>query len=114
MSATDQLPNFGPCCACRESGPTVRNFMMLHLRAAVPGTGWGCVVCGVPNDGAMAILCDRCVENGQCPDLRDVILGLPAERRRMPFCELAEAFDHDRSQHPELSGESTARKGESA
>jgi hypothetical protein len=38
----------------------VRNIIQIDLKAPVKGTGWGCVVCNLPPDGAIAILCDRC------------------------------------------------------
>ncbi len=57
----DEPPDLGPCCACGKSGPDVRNIMMLHVRAPVPGTGWGCFACKLPLNGAVAVLCDICL-----------------------------------------------------
>lgn len=51
------------CCACgREK--RVRNIVMLDQKALTPGAGWGCVVCNLPNDGAVAVICDECAANG--------------------------------------------------
>ena len=61
----EDLPYLGRCCACLEEGTEgnpVRNLMMLDRLAPTPGTGWGCFVCGLPLDGAVAVLCERCVE----------------------------------------------------
>ena len=53
--------SLGPCCQC-ECTDGVRNIFLLNRRGAIPGRGWGCVVCGLPPDGAVAVLCDACVE----------------------------------------------------
>ena len=61
----DDAPiDLGMCCACRLAGPTVRNIMMIPFRAPVPGKGWGCLVCRLPSDGAVAVVCDACLESG--------------------------------------------------
>jgi hypothetical protein len=54
------LPDLGPCCMCGAPRPYA--IVMLKRRAAVRGHGWGCVVCGLPADGAVAVLCDPCFE----------------------------------------------------
>ena len=51
--------NFGQCCACHGT-KNVRTVVMLHRRGPVPGTGWGCVVCDLPLDGAISVVCDSC------------------------------------------------------
>lgn len=55
-------PNLGPCCMC-EGGPT-HNLIMLNQRGAIPGHGWGCVVCDLPLDGAYAVLCEPASSGG--------------------------------------------------
>lgn len=99
------FPNdFGACCICRKEGATVRNFVMLQLLSPIPGNGWGCMVCGLPPNGATAVVCDSCVSQEPLPEVRDVIVGHAAAKLRMPRCELGdEVFDHDRSKHPELA-----------
>jgi hypothetical protein len=71
---------------------------MLPLKAPVPGTGWGCVVCNLPLDGATYLACDRCVRKQKGP--REVICGYPSERKRMAIGVLSdEPFEHDMSLH---------------
>lgn len=86
----------GPCCNC-ERLDGVTNVVMLARLGPVPGQGWGCVVCHLPCDGAVAVLCHLCV-NVSPPRL--VCSGYPAEGRRVLFSELSpEIFDHDPAQH---------------
>lgn len=89
--------DLGGCCACRKRGPAVRNIMTLPFRSPTPGFGWGCIVCGLPNDGAVAVLCDACLK-ADAP-IRDVCHGYPKENRRTARESLKEAFDHDMRFH---------------
>jgi hypothetical protein len=91
----DGGPKLGPCCGC---GTTlgVTHVMMLPRRAPVPGTGWGCVVCGLPSDGAIAVMCDTCV--GEEP--LAVCFGFAREGVRVPIGVLPPGvFDHDEAAH---------------
>lgn len=97
----EPMPDVGRCCACGMAGPTVRNFIMLEKPAPVPGTGWGCLVCGLPSDGALAVVCDACLESNA--EIVLVCYGYAASGDRVPMASLApEPFDHDMSRHPEV------------
>jgi len=98
----DERPDLGPCCACGRDRPDARNLLMLHRRAPVPGSGWGCLACGAPADGAVAVVCDDCLPLGEA-GLRWVVLGMAAEKRRAPISECGGPFGHDESRHPELA-----------
>jgi hypothetical protein len=66
--------------------------------------GWGCLVCGLPPDGAYAVLCDTCKDGcfTNQVTLQFVCRGWPVEDGRIPFGELsAEPFDHDMMKHAE-------------
>jgi len=93
----DDRIDLGACCACRQSGPTVRNVVCLPLRSPTPGFGWGCVVCGLPSDGAVAVVCDACLETNA--PILDVCSGYPKENMRTARASLHEAFDHDIVMH---------------
>lgn len=94
----DDDPDLGPCCNCESTGEDVRNIVMLPRRGPVPGTGWGCLVCNLPMDGAVAVLCDRCVELEGPPKF--VCFGNARAGQRFPYAELApELFYHDKSKH---------------
>lgn len=92
---TDWQPA-GPCCACRRSDVDVRNLIMLPFRAPQPGTGWGCVVCGLPSDGAIALVCDACLE-ADAP-IRDCCEGYTTSGQRASVAG-AEPFDHRNVPH---------------
>ena len=90
-------PRFGPCCNCgRTDG--VRNITMLSRRGPTPGRGWGCVQCGLPLDGAIAVVCDDCTTI----EPKFVCSGYPVTLGRVPIKELSpDVFDHDMTKHPE-------------
>lgn len=108
---------YGPCCGCGErlwkyadaepGGPTI-TLMMLPFLAPVPGTGWGCFVCGLASDGACAVLCDNCAGRAYTmAEPLDVIkwvpIGYAKEGERLPIEQFARIpFGHDISRHPEL------------
>lgn len=95
MNAQD----LGPCCRC--GGGQARNIMILPRRAPTPGTGWGCVVCGLPCDGAFAVLCDECAEacaNGKEPLF--VCDGFAVDKKRASYASLkGDVFYHDKAKH---------------
>ena len=89
-------PNLGPCCMC-EGLEGVKNIITLSRRSAVPGHGWGCLVCDLPSDGAYAVLCDDCTSRWQEePErLKTACRGYPSEGR-IAIKDLPEGhFDHD-------------------
>ena len=71
--------------------------MMIPFCAPVAGKGWGCVVCGLPSDGAVAVVCDACLESGA--PILDVCSGYPASGVRVARESLTEPFDHDMAAH---------------
>ena len=93
--------DLGSCCDCgTRSG--VRNLLMLSFRSPSPGDGcWGCVVCGLPSAGAVAVLCDRCIERTVGTNINPlmVCVGFPRDNRRIPYTQLTESFDHDMAKH---------------
>jgi len=99
-------PTLGRCCVCEKGGPLVRNILSLHQVAPVRGTGWGCVVCGLPSDGAVCVVCDPCLEalkaSGEIKP-KFVCVGYPYQNGRQLLETLkTPAFDHDLSKHPEV------------
>jgi hypothetical protein len=101
MMSEDDEPKLGPCCIC-ETKTDVVNVLMLPQRNLIPGHGWGCVVCYLPNDGAVAVLCNRCLESYRADrtPLRFFCRGYPASDGRAPIADLPQQpFDHDESAH---------------
>lgn len=94
--------NLGPCCICDQEGPEVRNILMLPFRGPIPGRGWGCLQCGLPPDGASAVLCDDCLEAYNKGDLKlnFICSGYPEEDGRIPLEGYEKiAFGHDENLH---------------
>jgi hypothetical protein len=97
MADDDDHPKLGTCCACGGS-EHVRNIIMLDRRGPTPGKGWGCVECGLPCDGAIAVLCDPCFDAAREPVF--AVVGYPKDNARMPLADLpVEPFEHDPEMH---------------
>ncbi len=97
----EPIPDLGPCCACgKPHDETVRNIVTLDRRAPVAGTGWGCLQCGLPMDGALAVVCDCCLESDA--DLKEVACGQLGEKQRVALEKVTGPFEHDMSKHPEM------------
>ena len=92
----------GACCNCGRQGESVRNLLCVDMRSPEPGIGcWGCLTCDLPQAGALAVLCDRCmVVHNATP--WNVCLGSPGDDRRMPVSELSEPFEHDAAKHGKI------------
>lgn len=108
--------DLGACCACGKQDETVRNLIMLPEKAPVEGTGWGCSVCGLASDGAMAVICDRCLLNKV--EIRWAINGYATGCERIERGQLVGLHEHDQALHEaedrrrgrELLDEYAARK----
>lgn len=91
----DDPPRLGPCCICGGEDK-VTALVMLDVKGEVPGHGWGCVACGLDCDGAIAVLCARCVEDWQAgKPLRFACRGYPATDGRVPIEQLTVPHEHD-------------------
>jgi hypothetical protein len=55
----------GTCCACGEAPSD--GIVLLPGKAPKPGTGWGCSTCKLPSDGAMAVICQACLQANRVP-----------------------------------------------
>ncbi len=103
------LSDLGACCRCDCPGNPdnpVRTIVSLPHKAPIAGHGWGCVVCGLPPDGAQAAVCDVCAEEmhedqGPHAGLRWAWQGYPGEGRT-PISSLAGSHEHDLTRHPEI------------
>jgi len=100
--------DFGPCCACGKEKPEWMdglpgtwppNVIMLNQKARVPGTGWGCFVCHLPLDGAVAAVCHDCMNIGR--PIRFALDGFAGDKRRVPVESLKGEQKHDMKNHPE-------------
>jgi hypothetical protein len=90
------------CCACGKVKTTVRNIAFLQQKAPGPGTGWGCVVCHLPSDGAIALACDERSDDPNV-ELQWAIAGTMDSPERVPIAELKGKHEHNPRFHPELA-----------
>lgn len=99
--ADDAPEDLGKCCVCMKEGPDVRNLMMIERKAPPLTTGWGCLVCALPTIGAVAVLCDTCLEADLAPKF--VVSGTIKGKGRQHVMQYPfTPFGHDLSKHPEL------------
>lgn len=94
--------DFGPCCACGREDKEIKitNLIMIEQKGPTPGRGWGCVVCNLPAEGALAVVCATCLDLGK--PIRFAVAGDVKEKKRVPVESLGAAHNHDQSKHPEL------------
>lgn len=95
---------FGPCCVCERTGPTVRVLVMLDFEAPPGFHGWSCLLCGLEDRGALAVVCDACADcMDVLPKLRFIAGGHYLEDRvRVPLAGFERRpFDHVLARHPE-------------
>jgi hypothetical protein len=96
----DEAPELGPCCSCGTL-ERVRNIIFFPYRAPIPGKGWGCALCGLAPDGAIAVKCDACVTRNR--KTKFIVSGLPNDGERIAFAAFmatAQPFVHDPAKHP--------------
>ena len=99
-----QPENLGTCCGCGKEPPGVRNVMFMEREAPPLTDGWGCLVCGLPQKGAIAILCDDCINNDVAP--RFVVSGTVTGGGRQDVTQYPIIpFNHDMAKHPEMEEE---------
>ena len=99
--------DYGPCCIC-ESKKGVRNIIQLDYKV-VSESGWGCVQCELSPEGAVAIVCDSCIEQYGSDNIEDKIIYLMDRMHRrivVPPAEGRILHKHDLSRHPELEFDS--------
>jgi hypothetical protein len=97
------IPSYGSCCAC-EGTVAVRNAVLLEKKTPVPGTGWGCFQCNLSRDGAVAMVCDSCIERNQAGEIKFACSSNATDPGRIPISELSGDHLHDMSLHPESPG----------
>jgi hypothetical protein len=92
------LIDMGACCAC-EGTENVRNVIQLSLLAPKPDTGWGCVTCHIRCDGALAVMCDECMDTHA--EILFAVDGYVCNKKRIKIDELNIPFGHDMRYHKE-------------
>lgn len=87
----------GRCCACNGKR-NVRNIILLSYKAPKEAVSkWGCFQCGLPFEGAAAVICDDCLDSNA-----EIKYIMKEGKSRLPVsaCEPKQPFDHDPAKHP--------------
>ena len=94
-----ETTDFGACCSCGREGDdlNIKNVVMLEQKAPAPGSGWGCLVCNLPVDGAVAVICDDCLSLGR--PIKFAVAGELKKKRRIPVEDLGAEHKHDMTKH---------------
>lgn len=89
--------DMGPCCACGCDIDGSTRLVCLPEKAPMPGTGWGCTVCGLGPDGALAVICNTCLVNQA--EIRYAIDGYATGKQRIERSMLHERHEHNEELH---------------
>lgn len=99
-------PMIGRCCRCGKL-KTLRTLAQLPYKGPTPGRGWGCMVCDLPPDGMVAIICDECAELPALEaNLRWICSDYPSSTKRHSWANAKKHLvphNHDLSKHPEIT-----------
>jgi hypothetical protein len=95
---------------CGQENDSVRTMIYLPFRAPLAGTGWCCGMCRTDYDGAIAVLCDECLERKDpIAQLRWVVCGPIHSLERIAIEDAPrERIEHDVEQHAEFAREMQA------
>jgi hypothetical protein len=94
------LPGFGPCCCCEGDIPRQPRLMMLELEAPAGFKGWGCLVCRLPLRGAIAVVCESCIQAQRLPQFIAAGSDLyDNQRQRLDDTFEQKPFAHDPHAH---------------
>lgn len=87
------------CCGCGAMFPRetlLKDRVFLEIRGPAAGKGWGCTVCGLAPDGAVAVVCAACFDADRQP--RMVCSGFPSEPGRVEVRTLFPFHPHAHSE----------------
>jgi hypothetical protein len=105
--------DLGTCCECGgEPTPDnpVRTLMLLDFKMPEDvGNGWGCFQCGLPMEGATAVICDACAESiGAAGKIepRYIMVGTETKCGRLAIDQIQPKIPHRHNMalHPEEDG----------
>jgi hypothetical protein len=88
----------GSCCGCGSKENKIARVACLPYKTTEPGTGWGCKLCNLALDGAIAPMCEACMAKGTLPKF--FCVGWPGDDVRKPVAELPnEKHEHSAFLH---------------
>ena len=100
--------NYGSCCVCGNLQDVNNIFQLSYKVGSESESAWGCFGCGLPIEGAVAVVCDACIEKHGLDNIdghikflmdgREGRIPVPPVEKRVPH-------EHDLSLHPEVWAE---------
>lgn len=97
-------PGYGWCCACEgEISPRDPVVVFLPFQAPAGFRGWGCMACGLPPGGAIAVVCQACVAAEKAPRFIATGVNVGDNKRLSLEGYVQIPFLHDARLHPELT-----------
>ena len=95
--------DYGTCCVCES---VIEDPILISLPFKVhveSESKWGCFQCGLPFEGAVAVICDACVDEHGV-NIEDKIKFLMNNKERIPVppVEIRIPHEHDYSLHSEI------------
>lgn len=100
------MDTYGTCCVCGKPDAEHNLFQMDYKNPVKSESGWGCVVCDLPAEGAVAVVCDACLNEHGSESIFDRIntfMDGPNRRILVPEAKRQIPHKHDLSKHNELN-----------
>ena len=97
----NQREDYGACCICESEGADVRNLIQLDYKVKSE-SGCGCRRCGLAAEGAVAVVCDGCMEPEL--DTHAIRFLMDGRQNRMPVQPVYDRIPHEHNLllHPEI------------
>lgn len=96
MQKDNDIIDLGKCCICEADNDTVRNLFELPYESPVSGRGWGCLVCKLEKTGAIAVVCDDCIDIAKQNAFKFICAGNDGKSRiaYTDFIKTAKRLEH--------------------
>ncbi|MYB02024.1 MAG: hypothetical protein F4118_00340 [Acidimicrobiaceae bacterium] len=95
----DNIDDYGTCCVCESE---MDECILIQLDYKIESeSGWGCLVCDLPMDGAMAVVCFDCFDDDDLEDKIKFLMNGRRGRIPVPPPESRIKHEHNLMLHPE-------------
>lgn len=100
----EEVNEFGTCCVCEMGDMEDCGLVQLGYKMESE-SGWGCLQCGLPMEGAIAVVCSDCYDKygEKIEDQIKYLIDGKKGRIPVPPVENRVPHEHDLSLHPEVN-----------